>query len=702
MTLPDGLTEKGEGAVRASLELLYHVSREFAAALDLRAVLERVLILSMQTVGAMSGSLIVLDDHGKAVESAIVTGTEVHNHTTLRLRATLERGLSGWVVRHKQAVLIDDTTKDDRWLPRRYDSETETQPKSAVCAPLMVRDRLVGVMTLAHGVPGTFTPEHLALVQAIADQAGIAVLNARLYEESQRQARVMSALAESAAAITASLNLEDVLVRILEQISQLLRVQAVSLALLDAGKNELVFRAAIGWKEKENLRLHLKTGQGLVGWVAREGRGVVVPDVHEDGRFDPEVNTRTGIEVSAAACAPIRTRGQVIGVLEALNPSEGTFNADALLVLTGIGSLAGTAIRHAQLFERLQAAHQRYRELFEDSIDPILITDWEGRVIEANRQASLMIDLDKDSLRGKAIGDLHTIDATEVGNHFERLAEGGTLSYESTIQAPSGKSVPVQVYVRQVQIEEAPYIQWIVRDISERKNLDSLREDLLSMIYHDLQSPLANVVSSLDIVDTMLPTNNDSTLKSLISIAVRSAGRIQRLTNSLLDINRLEAGQPIGNRQPNNLAALASDAMDSTLPILQSKRQSLENEIPPDLPRVFVDADMIRRTMANLIENAVKYSPPDSQIQIGARQDGGMVEVWVQDYGPGISPADHERIFEKFTRLQAREIPKGLGLGLAYCRMIINAHGGRIWVDSDIGKGARFTFTLPVADEPTQ
>ena len=131
--------------------------------------------------------------------SAIITGGEVHDQTTQRLRVTLEKGLAGWVVRNRQAALIPDTSQDERWMLQQYDVDEKTSPKSAVCAPLLVHERLIGVMTLVHPQGGLLYPDHLALVQAIADQAGIAVLNARLYQESQRQARVMTALAESAA-----------------------------------------------------------------------------------------------------------------------------------------------------------------------------------------------------------------------------------------------------------------------------------------------------------------------------------------------------------------------------------------------------------------------------------------------------------------------------------------------------------------------
>jgi PAS domain S-box-containing protein len=557
----------------------------------------------------------------------------------------------------------------------------------------------VGVITLAHNETGFFTPDHLALVQAIADQAGIAILNARLYADSQRQARVMTALADSAAAIAESLDLDDVLKRILEQISQVMQVEAISLALIDPQKDELVFHASIGWENVTEVHPRIRLGTSVVGWVARQGQGTVVADTGSDTRFDDETIHRTGIPAKAIACAPIRLQEQVIGVIEAINPVEGSFDGDALLVLTGIGSLAGTAIRHAQLFEQLQAAHQRYRELFEDSVDPILISDWEGHILEANRQAVIATGFDTEELRQMPVGRLHNVGEGILEQRFEGSSSGDTIFYESTLKTKDQKEVPIQVYVRQTLIDGVPHLQWILRDISERKRLDTVRDDLLAMVYHDLQSPLSNVLSSLELARSILPQSDDPTLKNLVGIALRSADRVQRLINSLLDTNRLEEGQPIGNRQPSQIADIIKEAIEVILPTLEAKHHKLERVLEEHLPLVRVDADMIRRVLINLLENAIKFSPSRSKIQVGASQKGEWVNVWVQDNGPGIPLADHERIFLKFTRLDYQNSPKGLGLGLAFCRLAIEGHGGRIWVESDIGKGARFTFTLPTNTE---
>ncbi len=650
----------------------------------------------MKNVGASSGSIIVLDEYGQPVESALVIGERVHKQTTQQLRATFERGLAGWVLRNNQAALVPDTSKDERWLHRPDDDTTRTGPKSAVSAPIDSREQAIGVMTLVHLNPNTFTEEHLALVQAIADQAGIAVQNARLYAESQRQARVMTALAESAATITATLKLDDVLQRILEQISQALRVDAVSLALLDPNGSELVFRASTGPKSSEIIGLRLSIGQGVAGWVVREGRGAIVMEPDKDPRFYPGIDQLIGFETKAIACAPIRSRGQVVGVLEALNPQGGSFDADALLVLTGIGSLAGSAIRHAQLFERIQAVNQRYRELFEDSIDSILITDWEGRIVEANRQAALLTDVDTDALLATGMNQLGIVDKDIVGPRFSNLTTGSTVSYESNIYTQSGKHVPVQVHARQVNIESIPHLQWILRDITERKNLEDMRNDLLAMIYHDLRSPLANVVSSLDVMETLLGEDTDETFRSLLNIAMRSTERIQRLTNSLLDIRRLESDQPIGNRSGVQPAQMISEAIEIVSITAENKDQTVSTQVAESLPDVWVDMDMIRRVMINLLENAVKYTPAESSVTIGAEQQEAEILVWVQDDGPGIPPEDQERIFDKFIRLHPDEGPKGLGLGLSFCRLAVEKHGGSIWLELPEDGGSCFKFTLPV------
>lgn len=681
---------------RPLLELLVKVSREVAAALDLRTVLQRLLFSAIQYVGGERGSIVVMDDAGKPVDATIVYGRQFHDHTTQQLRETVERGLAGWVVQNRKPALVPDTSKDDRWLKRADDAVEKSGAKSAICVPLMARERLVGVLTLVHSVPNSFSREHLELMQAIADQASVAVLNARLYEESQRTARVMTSLADGAAAINTSLKMPDVWRRILNQTMQALQVETVALALIDPHSDELVYRAAAGQKSSGIPGRVVAGGKGLAGGVVREGVGLVLPAVKQDPRYSSEADSFEGIEMRAVAIAPIQSQGKVIGVLEAVNPVSGSFDPDALVVMTGLGNLAGTTIENARLFERLQKAHQRYRELFEDSVNTILITDWEGRVLEANRQAVKLTGFDTEQLQTMSIRHIHEVNWNRTGMKFETLKLSRECSYESVLYRLDGSTVPVEVFAHRVEIEETDSIQWIIRDISERRELDALRDDMISMIYHDLRSPLGNIVSSLEMMSTMMP--DDDTLNTMLNIARNSTGRIQRLVNSLLDISRLEAGQRIADQNSVDPVLLIKESIQDVEPALVARHQNLKNTVNGVLPLIWVDVDMMHRVFINLLENAIKFTPSGGNIEIGARvADGESVQFWVRDDGPGISEADQQRIFEKFTRVHGKMRVGGLGVGLAFCRLAVLGHGGNIWVESELGKGTAFLLTLPVA-----
>ncbi len=678
---------------RSLLELLIGVSREVATALDLRTVLQRLLYAALQNVGGERGSIVVMDDAGKPLDATIVYGKQFHEHITQQLKETVERGLAGWVVKHRQAALVPDTSLDERWLRREDDAAENSGPKAAICVPLLAREELVGVLTLVHSTPHAFNEEHLHLMQAIADQASVAVLNARLYSESQRTARVMSALADGAATINTSLEMPEVWRRVLDHSMRALQVETMALALLDP-EGALIYHAAAGKNAAQILNRHVPAGQGLAARVISEGRGLVLPGASADGNLG-EMDKFLGVDIHSLALAPIQAQGEIIGILEAINPVARVFDPDALLVMTGLGSLAGTTIQNASLYAQLQQAHGRYHELFDDSIDAIMITDFSGRVLESNRQAAALTGYTLEELRDRNIETLHDVNRSKVGLEFEALRDAD-CTYESTMHGREDLTVPVEVHARSVQFAESDSIQWILRNIAVRKDLDRLREDMTAMIYHDLRSPLGNIVSSLDMLEDMIPP--DEAALSMLTIAVNSTGRIQRLVNSLLDISRLEAGQQVQDKAAIDPAALIEEALRDVDPSASARNQVIEKQVAPALPLILVDVDMIHRVLINLLENAIKFTPVRGRIVIGGRVESAeWVRLWVKDNGPGIPPAEQERVFEKFMRLHSKERPGGLGVGLAFCRLAVNGHGGRIWVESEAGQGATFWLTLPVA-----
>jgi signal transduction histidine kinase len=255
----------------------------------------------------------------------------------------------------------------------------------------------------------------------------------------------------------------------------------------------------------------------------------------------------------------------------------------------------------------------------------------------------------------------------------------------------------MQVNVRLVNFENAEVLQWTLHDISERKALDDLRSDLTSMIFHDLRSPLANIISSLDILSGLVDVEDNETIKSILEIAVNSTTRIERLVNSLLDINRLESGQKIVNQDVVYLNEITNEAVTEVRPIAESRKQEVESLIPTDTPPIWVDKDMILRVLLNLLENATKFTPSGGKIMAKAIHQDGWVTVSIEDNGPGIPVLERERIFDKFTRLRGDHRPGGLGIGLAFCKMAVEGHGGEIWVESQNNVGTTFFFTLPVA-----
>jgi NtrC-family two-component system sensor histidine kinase KinB len=286
-----------------------------------------------------------------------------------------------------------------------------------------------------------------------------------------------------------------------------------------------------------------------------------------------------------------------------------------------------------------------------------------------------------------------------TGLEFETLRENRTCSYESSLHRDDESHSPIEVHARRVEFDENDAIQWILRDITERKELDNLREDLTAMIYHDLRSPLANIVSSLDVLFSMVPEDDKETVQAILKIAENSTDRIQRLVSSLLDVNRLESGQPVADQKVVETLALIEQAVLDVEPVARGRRQTVTAKLPKELPPIWVDEDMARRVLINLMENSVKYTPPDGHIETGAGHEDHWVHIWVKDNGPGIPAAEQERIFDKFTRLRGTSKSGGLGIGLAFCRLAVLGHGGKIWIESEPGKGSVFHFTFPVATE---
>ena len=350
-------------------------------------------------------------------------------------------------------------------------------------------------------------------------------------------------------------------------------------------------------------------------------------------------------------------------------------------------------------------ADARFRHVFAEGFDPILLTDHLGRILDGNRQALNFFGIERRSFPEVNIRDLHHPD--EPLPDVNKLTGPGSMSFQSRVVAgriidgrPRQVTLNVEVRARRLTPGREGTWQWIYHDVSSRVELQQMRDDLIAMLLHDLQSPLSNVISTLELLRMRAEsTEPDETLLTLLDIAARSSGQLQRLIASLMDINRLEAGQPVGWQVVVALSRLVDDAYEIEEPNFTRRGVALQTLLADDLPDLFVEPNMISRVLLNLFDNALKYSADGETVAVEAHVIGdGMIHVAVSDRGAGIPREFREVIFDKFRRIR-NDTSKGLGLGLAFCRLAVEAHGGRIWVDDAPGGGARFNLTLPQAGE---
>jgi len=534
----------------------------------------------------------------------------------------------------------------------------------------------------------------------------------------KKQVRELSFLHETSRLLTSTLDVDSVLQAIMNQVRDYFLVEAASVALLDERSETLIFRVAVGKASQEVIGLRLLPGQGVAGWVAQTGRAIIVPTAHEDERFYSVIDDQTDFYTHTMLAVPIQIEGRTIGVIEAINPASGEFDPTAQRLVTAVADLAAVAIRNAALYERVRQTERQYESLFNESADPIIVLDLEGRIINLNRQAIQLLNRPRTELIGNDIYTVMGLDL-EVGQQIIEQAQPGCRFRAKLHWTPPGEveSHTIEMYATRINYGGREAIQWVGRDITERIALEQMREDLTHMIIHDLRNPLGSITSSLQLIRTALAENDDTLpLPKLVDIAIRSSQKLYRLIDSLLDVGRLETGEAGLIWRPIDPARLVREAVEQIQPMIISHRQRLTVNMPSNLPPVEADEDMILRVLTNLLDNAIKFNSSDGQITLDVSlqetgrpdedqpQQAPAAELLfsVSDTGPGIPSEFQQRIFERFARLETTAGVKGSGLGLTFCKLAVEAHKGRIWIESEVGKGSTFHFTLPLKHDESR
>ena len=227
------------------------------------------------------------------------------------------------------------------------------------------------------------------------------------------------------------------------------------------------------------------------------------------------------------------------------------------------------------------------------------------------------------------------------------------------------------------------------------RELEELRDGLVHMIVHDMRSPLAVFSIAVEVMGDALP-KTDANLVEMVTAARQSSKNLSRMISDLLDISRLESSQMPLHPTQGDLVALAQETRESSSALCEGHCIVVEDSEPV---LATYDAELIGRVLGNLIGNALKFVPKDGEIRLSVRREDQHARVAVIDHGAGIAPEFHRKIFDKFSQVEIRKARRGVGLGLAFCKLAVEAHGGQIGVISEPGQGSTFWFTLPLGPE---
>ncbi len=356
-----------------------------------------------------------------------------------------------------------------------------------------------------------------------------------------------------------------------------------------------------------------------------------------------------------------------------------------------------TAERRAE--EAIQKSERRYRLLFEQLVEAYavhqIICDETGkpqdyRFLEVNPAFERVTGLRRKEILGKRVLEvLPNLERYWIDSFGQVALTGKTIRFEN-YAAELGKYYEVVAF----RPEEGQFAA-LFFDITERKKADEQRNDLVRAISHDLRNPLTAVQGQSQLLQQMLVSAGfDGRAQRSVRAIVVGAKRMGAMIQDLVDSTRLEAGQLRLERHPTELRPFVLDLLQRSAVVLEVSR--VATEIPADLPPLDADPNRLERILVNLLSNALKYSPGGTEVRVGAEREAQQVRIWVQDRGMGILPEDLPHIFERFYRAKGVRKTEGLGLGLYITRMLVEAHGGRIWVESETGKGSTFSFTLPV------
>jgi two-component system phosphate regulon sensor histidine kinase PhoR len=359
----------------------------------------------------------------------------------------------------------------------------------------------------------------------------------------------------------------------------------------------------------------------------------------------------------------------------------------------------------AELSHRAMAAEKgRVRTIVQSMADGVLVTNVEQEIALLNPAGMRLLHLTEGDYLGRRLAEVPTL--SFLVDSVGRVLTGPDQLYlfqEMPGDAADGAPVTVMAHVTRVAADDGELLGTVtvVKDVTPLKELDRMKSEFVAVVAHDLKAPLAVIHQQLTVIlEGIAGPINDKQHKLLARARERAEG-LGRFIKNLLDLSRIESGRLIQEIVTVDLAEITAEVVQEHLIKAQSKGQTLSFTAPPQLPPVLGDPGPLEEVVANLVSNAVRYTPEGGTIQVALASTGRHLTLTVADNGLGISPEDQQRIFERFTRIKTEKTRKidGTGLGLSIVKEIVEAHHGQITVASQEGEGSTFRVLLPISQQ---
>jgi len=516
-----------------------------------------------------------------------------------------------------------------------------------------------------------------------------------------------------AAGPTTPTEVEETLKKMVYRIASMLQAEKCVFMLYDEETGELqATKPAIGLTDEEIRLFRVPATAGISGEVFREQKPIILYDAVNDPRTVKE--SVALLKITNGVCAPLIVEKRdpdtnevverkVIGVVHVFNQRLGReFDQEDVRILTQFARQQAAVIAAAQMYRAFVKEKEELEHVIESVYAGIIMVHNGGRLMQINPSARTMLGLDQNE---KLSGDYREIITNEAVRSIlaRSLEEGVEVQEEIALPDPhsedkeSERIYQVQTAMVKGEDQSSIGVVAIFNDITEIRSIERMKTAFVSTVSHELRTPLTSIKG---FISTLLQDTegfyDKDTVREFYTIIDQECDRLTRLISDLLNVSRIEAGRALDlNPQPVNL----SELVDKVVAAQKSytNKHEFKIELDPQLPVIVADTDKVDQILTNLTNNAVKYSPNGGTITVRGRPLDGMVQLAVEDQGMGIPKEHLNKVFDRFHRVDNRDTRKvgGTGIGLYLVKHLVEAHGGRIWVESEVGKGSKFIFELP-------